>query len=184
MNGGITYSFLNHENDSSRFYDDLSLFTELVINGLDKELIGYIEEFNDFVHRNKVEPGRPSNEYVFEVLMIGLYWNDYSGNALKTENPSRKLLKILYKQRKKFPTYKAEIDKVRGFLAYLFLEKHSYTLSANFSKKGFFSLLDWLSASGEFKEEVLRLRNWVSFCKTKDESYIVGLLETAVLFAE
>jgi len=124
------------------------------------------------------------NEYLVEFLMIGVYWNNYSGNALKTGILSKRLLKKLYKQRKRFPKYKSEIDKVRGYLAYTFLEKHRNTCSVRFNIQGLIKLLDWLSATGEFNEEVLRLRNWVAFLKTTDENYTCRLIESSILFAE
>jgi hypothetical protein len=184
MSKSITYSLVNFQKDSGSFYNDLSVFTDSVLDDLDSEVEGLIGNFCGFIREYKIELLRSRNEYVVEFLMIGLYWNNYSGNASKTGNLSKKLLEILYKQRKKFPKAKPEIDKVRGFLAYMFLEKHRHTLSAKFNLKGFVSLLNWLSATGEFNEEVLRLRNWVAFLKTTDENYTGRLIETSVLFAE
>jgi hypothetical protein len=184
MTKNITYSLVNYQKDSGRFYEELGAFTDSILYDPDPEVDGFVANFCDFIKNNKTEILRTRHEYLVEFLMIGLYWYNYSGNALETGNLSKKLLKILYKQRKKFPKYKSEIDKVRGYLAYIFLEKHRRTLSTQFNLRGFVSLLDWLSATGEFNEEVLRLRNWVAFCLTKDEWYIEMLLEKSVLFAE
>lgn len=125
MKPGITYSLLNYQDDAVSFYTDLSMFTDTVLHDLDAETEGFVRDVCNFINENRIETPRSRNEYVVEFLMIGLYWNNYSGNALKTGNLSKKLLKILYEQSKKFPAYKAEIEKLRGYLAYLFLEKHS-----------------------------------------------------------
>jgi uncharacterized protein len=184
MAKNVTYSLLNYQKDSSSFYTHLGMFTDSVIADLDQEIDSVVKDFCDFLNQDRIEILRSHNEYTVELLMIGLYWNNYSGNAIRTGNLSKKVLKTLYTQRKNFPQYKPEIDKVRGFLAYVFLEKHKYTLSARFNLKGFISLLNWLSATREFNEEMLRLRNWAAFCKIKDYGFIASLLDSSVLFAE
>ncbi len=184
MTKRVTYSLVNYQKDSGSFYIDLAIFTDSVLDDLDPETEGFVKDFCSFLDEEKIEPLRSRNEYVVEFLMIGVYWNTYSGNALKTGNLSKRLLNTLYKQRKRFPEYKTEIDKVRGYLAYIFLEKHRNTRSVTFNLSGFISLLNWMSATGEFNEEILRLRNWNAFYKSKDESYIAKLMETSVLFAE
>jgi len=180
----VTYSLGKYSDGSYNFYADLGSFTDSILKGLGAEIKSFVKDFCYFVDEEKIEALRSQNEYVVEFLMIGLYWNNYSGNALKTGRWSKWLLKVLYRQRKKFPKYKAQIDKVRGYLAYLFLEKHAPVLSITFNRIEFSRLLNWLSATGEFNEEVLRLRNWMAFINIKDKSYSAALLETAVLFAE
>ena len=184
MTKSVTYSLANNLQDSGSFYADLSVFTDSVLEVLEPEAEGFVKDYCDFITENRIETLRSQKEYVVEFLMIGIYWNNYSGNSSKTGIFSERLLQKLYKQRKRFPKYKNEIDTLRGFLMYVFLEKNRHTPSARFEHRGFISLLNWLNATGEFNEEVLRLRNWDAFCKTKSESYIAGLLETSVLFAE
>jgi uncharacterized protein len=184
MAKSVTYSLENYQKGPVSFYTDLAIFTDSVLGDLDPETEDLIRDFSNFVNESRIETFRSRNEYLVEFMMIGLYWNNYSGNASVNGNLSKRVLKTLYSQRKRFPKYKPEIDKVRGYMAYVFLEKHRHTLSARFNFRGFISLLNWLSATGEFNEEVLRLRNWLAFCKTKDESYTASLLETSVLFAE
>jgi len=180
----ITYSLVNYQKDSGSFYRELSAFTDSILDDLDPEVDSFVRDFCNFIKGNKIELLRSRNEYLVEFLMIGVYWNNYSGNALKTGILSKRFLKKLYKQRKRFPKYKSEIDKVRGYLAYTFLEKHRNTCSVRFNIQGLIKLLDWLSATGEFNEEVLRLRNWVAFLKTTDENYTCRLIESSILFAE
>lgn len=184
MTKSVTYSLVNYQKDSSSFYNELGVFTDSILEDPEPEVEGCVEDFMDFVKNNKTEVLRSRNEYLVEFLMIGVYWNNYSGNASLTGSLSKSLLKKLYKQRKRFPKYKAEIDKARGILAYLFLEKNKSTLSVAFNLRGLISLLSWMSATGEFNEEVIRLRNWVAFLKTTDEIYSGRLIETSVLFAE
>lgn len=184
MTKSITYSLANYQKDSGSFYRDLSAFTDSILYETDTEVDGFVEDFSDFVKKNKTELLRTHNEYLVEFLMIGVYWTNYSGNASVTGSFSKSLLKKLYKQRKRFPEYKAEIDKVRGILAYMFLGKNNRVLSANFNLRSFTSLLSWMSASGEFNEEVQRLQNWAAFLKTTNETYTGRLIETSVLFAE
>jgi len=183
MTKSVTYSLVNYQKDSGSFYTDLAIFTNSVLEDVNPETEGFVMDFSNFVSEKKIENLPSWNEYVVEFLMIGVYWNNYSGNAIRTGNLSKRVLKTLYAQRRKFPKYKPEIDTVRGCLAYVFLEKYKHTLSARFNLSGYIGLLNWLSATGEFNEEVLLLWNWIAFCKTKDEDYIAKLLETSVFFA-
>ena len=180
----ITYSLVNYQQDSSSFYSELDFFIDSLLDDLDLEASEIIKDFCDFIGNNKIEILRSSNEYVVELLMIGVYWNNYSGNASKTNKLSTKFLKALYKQRKRFPSFKAEIDKLRGFLAYVSLEKNTNKFSSRYNFKGFINLMDWLSATGEFNEEVLRLRHWVAFLRTRDKRFVAKFIETALYFAE
>jgi hypothetical protein len=152
MTKSITYSLVNSKKDSGSFYTDLGVFTDSLLNEIDPEVNQIVGDFFDFIKKNKIEYLRSANEYLVEFLMIGVYWNNYSGNASKTGFLSKKLLNTLYLQRKRHPKYKAEIDMVRGYLAYSFLEKNRKTLSDKLNCKGFISLLNWLSATGEFNE--------------------------------
>jgi len=184
MTQGITYSLAGNQNDSTGFYIDLSHFTDLVINNLNLETENHITDFCQYVNEYKIENLRSRNEYLVELLMIGMYWNNYSGKAVKTGSLSKNLLKALYKQRKRFPAYKPEIDKVRGVFAYSFLEKNNIKRSGSLTLHTFENLLSWLSATGEFNEEVLRLRNWTAFLNTKDAVYTGNLIKTSMLFAD
>ena len=180
----LTYSLNNFQENKDIFYTELSRFTDSVLSKTDTEIIDFVNDFCTFIEKGKIETLRSKNEYIVEFLMIGIYWMNYSGNASATGNFSVNLLKTLYQQRKKYPKYKAKIDKTRGYLAYLLLEKHKQSISLSFNYHGLNSLLNWLSASGEFNEEVLRLKNWLSFIKTKDKNYSSELFNTAILFAE
>jgi uncharacterized protein len=184
MTNCVTYSLLNNQKNSDSFYCDLGKFTAVVLGNLDPDVNDFVNDFSLFLKEKGIETLRSRNEYLLEFLMIGVYCNNYSGNALQTGSLPKKVIKTLYAQRKRFPEFKPEIDKVRGYLAYVFLEKHKHTLSAGFTLSGFISLLNWLSATGEYNEEVLRLRNWEAFCKTKKETYTAKLLKTSALFAE
>ncbi len=180
----ITYSLMDFQEESGRFYKELEEFTNSWLNGVDLEVNGIISDFCDFIGNNKTENLRSRNEYLVELLMIGMYWNNYSGNAVKTGPLSKKLLKSLYKQRTKFPRYKPEIDKARGFIANLFLEKNNKNRCGTLTVKMLIHLLDWLSATGEFNEEVRRLKNWTAFLNTKDAVYTGDLIKSSLLFAE
>jgi hypothetical protein len=184
MTKNMPYSLKNDQENSSLFYQQLGEFTDFILRNLDSELLDSIESYCYFLKINEIETIRSRSEYLVELLMIGIYWNNYSGNAVKTGNRSVKVLQKLYKQRKRFPKHKSEIDKLRGFLMYFFLENHRKSPFERFNQQSFKKLLNWLSATGEFNEEVLRLRNWDAFFLTKDTSYSARLLRKSILFAE
>jgi len=183
MENHTTYSLANENKDSGLFYQQLTEFTDLVLNEDDYQIDKYINHFKGFLSQTNVEQIRSHDEYKVELLMIGIYWTNYSGNAAKTGILSKKILESLYKQRKKHPALKNKIDRTRGFMAYYLLEKHASIPSTRFTKEGFNSLLKWLTATGEFNEEVIRLKAWTAFFNSRNRIYIEKLLETSLLFA-
>lgn len=184
MSKSLTYKLNNLGGNQDSFYADLGSFTDSILSKTDAETESFVNDFRTFIEKEKIEALVSQNEYIVEFLMIGIYWRNYSGNAAVTGNFAGNILKTLYKQRKKFPEYKAKIDKLRGCLAYLLLEKHRQNISDSYNYQGLDRLINWLSASGEFNEEVLRLKNWKAFCMLKNADYLSAFIKKAIQFAD
>ncbi len=183
MNQIKPYFLPTEQPDQGCFYDDLSLFTDSVLHSFAGLTSNYIDEYISFLKVEGIENTRTHDEYLVEMLMLGIFWKNYSGNASKTGYLPYRILDFLYKQRRRFPAYKPLIDKVRGYLGYIFLGRGSRNLVQDYTAGQMKHLLNWLKATGEFTEEVNRLSQWILFCRTKNRHYTRMLLEDAVIFA-
>jgi hypothetical protein len=177
----VTYN-LSPAQHTGNFYKDLHRFTNDVWVMANIQFGTYVTDYYRYIIKNELEPPRTKDEYLLEIVITGVLVRNYYAKAQKTNLLSTKLLSELYKLRKQNQRLKSVIDKLRGILSYVLLNKKQQD-SGNFSPKGFTRLLKWLSATGEFNEEVIRLTQWDSFYKLKTKAYFRSLVNSAVVFA-
>lgn len=183
MEKTVTYSLLNN-NTESDFYFDLRKFTDVILQHVDLHDNIYIADYYAFIEKTKLEPLHALNEYVLEFVMIGVFWQNYSGNSSRTGRNTSRFLQFLYRQRKRFPSLKAKIDVLRGFFSYILLEKNKLSSVEKFDLENFQRLLNWLQATGEFNEEVIRLKLWEKYLQAQHVDYVCDMLHAAVQFAD
>jgi uncharacterized protein len=181
MPEAITYNLIPDQSPGD-FYRDLSHFTNLTLESGFVQLGSYVDDYHNYVVQHSVELVRTKQEYFLELIIIGILVKNYYSKATRTSPFSTALLCKLYSMRKKYQRAKPLIDKVRGVFSYALLEKHADP-SFRWTRKGFHQLLNWLKATGEFNEEVLRLQQWASFFKRKTESEAQSWLTDILLFA-
>jgi len=143
----------------------------------------FVDEYLVYILENKVEVQRSRDEYLLELMMIGTFWQNYFYKAQKSKHLSKVVLKRLYNLRKKNETFKPVIDKIRGYLAYELLDHHKNDLKEELTVASFLNLLEWMSATGEFNEEVLRLGNWGGFFASVNERDLEGSLRSLISFS-
>ncbi|PJI06739.1 MULTISPECIES: DUF116 domain-containing protein [Clostridium] len=157
----ITYSLKNGNTNSNDYYKDVSVLTdEILLNGkvLCKSIL---EDFDDYVKLNCAGEKRSENEYFMELLILGVMWQLYSDDAIDLSEMPRKLLFNLKELRQNNISIKPCVDFIRGILSTIFLYPNdNYNLDAKFTLKNFEKLIGWMSASGEFNEEVTRFDIW------------------------
>lgn len=181
MHEPVTYH-LSPPGEAAGFYKDLYQFTNEVWVIANFHLGQYVNEYFDYIIANSIEQPRSKDEYLLELVITGVLVKNYYSKAQETNTVAAQLLDRLYAFRKKHQIVKPAIDRVRGVLSYILLNikgKETY----NFSLKGFSNLLQWLSATGEFNEEVIRLKQWAWFYKLKTSKEVRSLLKSAVVFA-
>ncbi|GJQ63044.1 MAG: hypothetical protein SCALA702_20970 [Melioribacteraceae bacterium] len=154
----ITYKLDRYGENSDLFYSELSLFTENFYNS-------GVEHFNELIKQYKTYfDGTPNKlrfdeEYFFELLSIGVLWNNYNFYANTSNFLATGTMKLLYNFRRKYREVKAEIDRLRGKLTPSLLLRnrgnHNYLSLKTFNK-----LIAWMEATGEFREEVIRFKFW------------------------
>ena len=169
----ITYTLRNDKNNSDVFYSELGFFTSEVIKEAERSCLNYVVSFREYLRTNKTEKIRTDEEYLFEFLTIGVLWLKYSNAAGDLKYPSYRLLAYLYNLRQKNKAVKKYVDFVRGILSTAFLyRKNKGETPAAPSFKNYIKLLNWMQASGEFKEEVKRLELWKMYFKNAGEAYL------------
>lgn len=123
----ITYSLQSNQNNSDAFYKELSHFTDAILPEAYTCFGKTADSFYNYVKDNHTEDCRTKDEYILELVFLGIFLENYLSKARQTQYLPKKVLQLLYLLRKKFLKIKPFIDKLRGVLGYLFLEKQKKT---------------------------------------------------------
>jgi hypothetical protein len=156
----ITYSLRDGQRRSDAYYPAASAFTDEVLAETDRRMRPLVEAF-----RAGRELPRTAEEYVLELLTLGVLWRVYAGDALDLAGAPRHVLTCLAHIRQRGGCLKAGADVLRGALAALFLSPRRHSLAGPPSPTlGHLDrLLGWLEATGDLSQEVRRLRAWRDF---------------------
>lgn len=165
----ITYSTLNLKGDNTLFYNDLARTTDEIIFEASTLLSGYVDLYRQFIKGREIENLRAENEYLLELIMLGVLWRSKETHVSRTSLFAAKTLKWLYEVRKNSTTFKPLADRIRGLLVSVLLFRQSeQPLSKDI--RSFRRLLMWLDATGEYSEETKRLKVWLEFAKSMKEN--------------
>lgn len=180
----VTYSLCKNNYNSNLFYKKLSTFTDNIEKDMDYICGKYTKDFIRFIEKNHLEDIRTQEEYYLEILMIGVLWRIYINRAVNLPNIPKNILKILSYLRK-YEFLKNNVDKKRGKMETIFLNKdNSESIELNINN--FSKLIGYLEASGDFKEEVKRLKIWYRYFMNigNDEirKFILSSLEIEEIF--
>jgi hypothetical protein len=167
----------------SNYYADLARITDKVVDESNVFLKNEMKGFLEFVNKHEIETPRSANEYIVEYLTIGIYYNIYINNAIKSNTTLVYTLNKLYKLRKQSTLLKPYIDRVRGVLLPRIVFTHIKYPKYNFSEKEFEKLIKWLDATGDFSEEVSRLNNWCTYFKSLPAETVKEILSKSVSYA-
>ena len=183
----ITYSTLNLKGSNVQFYKDVAEVTDEIFFESSSLFADYIESYRQFIGENCIEKLRSKNEYLLELIMLGVLWRSNEVYVKKTPVIVAKALSWLYSIRKRNSTLKPMVDKIRGFLiSPLLFNQSKKQLKHNIEE--FNRLLTWLDATGEYSEEVKRMKTWLQFAwsmKSIDFScFIDKIYDFSVLFEE
>lgn len=168
--------------DDSAFYEELARFTDELLAAIEAPVEEALARFRQFIVRTGLEEARSEQEYLVEFLAIGLFYQNYSGHAARSNRLVLSLLTRLFTLRKRFSRLKPAVDRVRGVLITGLL--HANPHPAPLSRAAFLRVLRWLDATGDFREEVVRLQRWRAYFDTLTDDRVVALLTHAVALAE
>lgn len=179
----ITYNLSNTNNDGLNFYDSLKLATDEVLRSGAFFKALFVSEFRKYIIEKNIEKVRSEEEYFLEYLTIGILWRNYASTAYKTSKQALKINNYLYQKRSSHPKLKKSLDSIRGKYAYLFLNKdNSGVVEVN--KENLQVLSNWLDATGEFSEEVIRINNWIEWFNTFQSVHSELIIRKSIEFSD
>ncbi|HWI62781.1 MAG TPA: DUF116 domain-containing protein [Symbiobacteriaceae bacterium] len=170
----ITYSLRAGEPNSDQYYRDVAAFTGDVLTECEHLIGPIVDAFPRSAARE---------EHMLELLSLGILWHIYSDDAAELGALPAAVLTRLAEWRQENKALKPAIDWARGILATLFLEPEDDPMLGCFTVEYMDKLLDWLAATGEFRQEVAHLRPWRDYFATLPASRTTDHLVTAVALA-
>nr|WP_321023081.1 DUF116 domain-containing protein [Clostridium neonatale] len=163
-----TYSLKLDNKSSIDYYKDSKAAKDLFMNKVLQKCSKLINEFMMFIESNEIEKLRSREEYLIEIVLIGVLVNEYIDNARAFKYKLNYIFTILNSMRKN-EILKIKVDKIRGILNTKILLK-SKKINKEVSIKDMEYLIKWLEASGDFKEEGIRIKRWhLFFVELKDK---------------
>lgn len=109
---------------------------------------------------------RSEEESLLELLMLGVHWLSYGDDAHDLPATKRTVLTALADIRREEPAMKPAADRLRGILATLWIVPQGRDWHPDASLDHLDRLLGWLSAAGDYREEVANLEAWCGFFAT------------------
>lgn len=157
----------NHHSDG--FYAELNQFADEVVAGIERRASPLLDGYSQHVKDSLDEPERSRGEHTTEFLMLGMALRRYEGAAQTTPKLIVELARELFWLRSRSALLKPLVDWVRAGIAKLVLVPHigRASKSGGTAVQRMTALVEWLKATGEFEQEVMRLSNW--------RSYLAGL---------
>jgi hypothetical protein len=181
----VTYSLRNGQKHSDQYYRDIASFTDEVLIEIRKHSETWINNYQAFVQDNQIEEPRSINEYAFEILILGVYWQAHWHVALQLAGGPQNILEKFGRWRKQSDFFKPGIDFLRGILGtrYLISNNHHAEDLPALTVENFSRLLRWMAATGELTEEVKRLKPWKSFLEGRPNPKATAILEVTTNLA-
>jgi hypothetical protein len=175
----ITFSLRADQTRSDQYYRDIAAFTDEVLARADHDLGTILTA----LAASEGEAARTAPEYAFELLTLGALWRVYGQRSLKLARPSQRVLSALAVLRERSSLARPAVDVLRGALATVFLARngHAVPVPEPPTLAHLDRLIDWLAATGDFEQEVTRLRAILSIQPTGDQ--IAAVLALADWFA-
>jgi hypothetical protein len=178
----ITYSLRGKQVDSDEYYNNISIYTDQVLNKAEDFFSQSLDSIIQFYSKREVY----AKEYaILDILILGVLWKVYSGDALGLNELPGDMLKLLANIRNSNEILKPGIDFLRGIMATAFLSPDLYDNIAVIepSMENLDKLISWLEAAGEFNHEVKRLKVLEEYFKTLGKTAAVDLIASAITFA-
>ena len=156
-----TYDLGLSKADSEVFTSKLNILCDKIYGEAESIFGEQLDLYMDYVSFSDMEKLRHREEYMLEIMMLGVYWELYISNAMAVNTNAAKTARYLYNLRRKHPAFKPFADKLRGYIASHYLIKTG-SIKNVYNMKNLDKLLLWLESTGEFREYSLRLRMWQS----------------------
>jgi hypothetical protein len=175
-----TYDLRRGEPDATAFYRTLEDLADRVLEHAEARAGALLSAYAAFC-ASRGEAPRGRGEYVIELLTLGAAWLRYGGLASRTPRTAVRLCAVLCRVRRRLPALKPWLDPLRGRLASrCLLAPGPDDRGLPGDTRAFRRLIEWLEASGEFKDEAKRLRTWLAFACRRGSEPFASTLSTAL----
>ncbi len=165
----ITYDLRLGQEDSEAYYKRVREVAQTVLKRVIQDFEGILRDFCLFIKSNNIETVRTQQEYGLEIVTLAVLWKVYGGYSLGRNKVTQKLLRQVVKLRRGKKWQKQFFSTLKGRLLPYFLEDKEAICPPLANCLQLKEFLDWLQASGEFEEEVRRLRSWQGFLEEKQK---------------
>lgn len=152
------YAIDSSPEGSRRFQMVLAAFTDRFLQKAEEDLGEFIDARLALGAASGREAERSRGEYAVELLTFGILRAEYAELAGQTPPAVRTRMRELWELRSTDPVQKPQADSQRAriFLDLLQAGHHEFLEPAEDP-----ILVEWLSATGEFVQESLRMRQWL-----------------------
>jgi hypothetical protein len=177
----LTYSLRAEQTNSDPYYQTIAALCAEVLGQAEEQAADLLTGFMSWSEQAPPAHSREREETVLELLNLGVLWQVYAPSALASRTGTRRSMAGLYALRKRSELLKPAADLLRGWLGGLlsFAGKPGQAAGTP-NLKNLDILLEWLAASGEFSEEVKRLRDWRDYLASLSNRDAASALQMAV----
>jgi len=184
-NQPITYRLDINGSATATYYPTVAKFTNQVLSKAENSLALIARIYRWYLIKFELETPRTVEEYIFDLLNLGVLWRKYGQTALSVRiAPFRFLARIA--EWRKFSIIKPVIDVIRGYLMSFFLvhsrKKSNITIPR--SLHDIERLVAWLDATGDFREDAFRYIRWIGYWRTKNPDHFRELMYSILSFTD
>jgi hypothetical protein len=151
--------------DSDNFFSDVARFSDDILARIERCAGALLDGYSRHVQLVLFEAPRSRGEYAIELLTLGMALRRYLAAAEETPPWAVKMAQRLLGVRRRFRCLKLLADAERAALTRYFfmpvIRGNGSTPEASVERLA--RLIEWMQATGEFKEEALRLNNWLGY---------------------
>lgn len=178
-NANHVYNLRNGRSNSNAFYAETAKFADKIEARIDDLARPVLDGYCRHLRVNNEEPPRSRSEYVIEFITLGMALRRYETASQATPKWVVTLAQGLIRLRRHMPIFKAPADWLRARMSRHFflpsiqstrecepLTRRDSEQPAGSPLQSLTQLIRWLSATSEYEQEALRLRNWRNYLAT------------------
>ncbi len=153
----VTYDLRGSTGNSDSFYRGLPLFVDALLRRVSAETGTTVRRYRDFVVSTRAERARSIEEYLFDLMSVGVLWREYGRAAGSLSRIEAAVLHAVYEMRTVNRVLKKRvIDPIRGILGTLWLRKDRASATP-IRRRSLEALWRWMRAGGDLSQDAKRL---------------------------
>lgn len=177
---------MSTENKDLSYSLTLETFSQEIVCGLRSRHEPIIDAYADYIKENSPENPRSIEEYCIEFIMLGVFWRSYTALADSVSDKDLNRLILLSNPQYQKGLFKSINQKQKKqLIERIVTAKPSGRTSLRHPALDEFEhLLLWLTAIGEYDQEVRRLLNWRDHFMKLTEREALEVIGSAIRFAD